>query len=272
VTLFDLTEVAEHNDDAHGYWLILDKTVYDVSELMRVHPGGPRILQLYAGRDATAGFRRIHHASETLSALLARARLGRVRELACDDRLAARALAEALSLIVEMQNALRADHAFRLQPLRPGPLPRRSRYELQRGIETHARFQREYLDVLLAVSLRALAAATLSPDAQDALHTRLDQLQSSQPWAAARAHPYALLHRFEGIADAELEACVASCEMLDSWLVAEWKRAVSGALRECERPRPAPRRPGETPAVGGVTACLLYAVQEYIQRVGTLDR
>jgi hypothetical protein len=270
--LFDRSQVAEHNDEANGYWLIIDGWVYDVTELMRIHPGGPRILQLYAGRDASDGFRRVHHTGERLNLLLSRARLGRLRELACVTRpdhashcAAARALHAALALVVEMQNALRADHAFQLRPLRAADQQktdaRRSRYELQRGIETHARFHREYLDVLMGVSLFSLAAAILPCDAQPALRARAESVQRSQPCAAARSCAHALLDRFESLTDADLGLSVARFEVLDSGLLRLWKRELSRGLRTLEGDHAAALRVTDI----GVVHRLLDGVEEYFR-------
>ena len=45
-------EVANHNnkDDC---WVIVHGKAYDVTEFMPEHPGGPKIILKYAGKDAT---------------------------------------------------------------------------------------------------------------------------------------------------------------------------------------------------------------------------
>ena len=275
--LFDRSQVARHNDDAHGHWLIIDDLVYDVTELMRTHPGGARILQLYAGRDATHGFRRVGHEHGHVAQLLARARIGAVRELACDTqpdhaehRAAARELGRALALVVEMQNALRVEHTFRLRPL-PGACEgcapaRRSRYELQRGLETHARFHREYLDVLVDVSLPRLASTVLAPEAQCAWRARLEQLQRSAQYTGARAGALSVLDRLEGSTDQALSVTVACGEVLDAWLLRVWKRELSRALRAFECPHAPGQKPSDAESVHGLCDRLCEHLCEYFRR------
>lgn len=52
-------EVAKHNskDDC---WVIIHGRAYDVTEFMPEHPGGPRIILKYAGKDATEEYEPIH--------------------------------------------------------------------------------------------------------------------------------------------------------------------------------------------------------------------
>jgi hypothetical protein len=57
---YPLTELVLHNDDDHGYWISIDREIYDVSDYLRRHPGGPMVLQGYAGRDATQVYHRLH--------------------------------------------------------------------------------------------------------------------------------------------------------------------------------------------------------------------
>jgi hypothetical protein len=283
LTLYDRSQVAQHNDDAHGHWLIIDACVYDVSELMRTHPGGARILQLYAGRDATHGFRRVHRDSDALSLPLARARIGALRELECSTHpdhaahcAAARSLYSALALIVEMQNALRVDHAFQLLPLHSATempaAPRRSRYELQRGLETHARFHREYLDVLLGRSLIALASTILLPEAERAWREQVEYLQRSAAYTNTRAGVLTLLDSFESCTDQQLSVTVACSEVLDSWLLRMWKRELSRAVRALERPHAAGLQLGDAPNLYGVCDRLFEHLNEYFRQAHSVTQ
>ena len=58
--VISLAEVATHND-YNDCWLVVDDKVYDVSKFMEDHPGGPKPLVLYGGKDATEEFTMIHH-------------------------------------------------------------------------------------------------------------------------------------------------------------------------------------------------------------------
>ncbi|KAJ4497502.1 FMN-dependent dehydrogenase-domain-containing protein [Lentinula lateritia] len=52
-------EIAKHND-ASSCWIIIKNNVYDVTEFLSVHPGGPSIILKYAGGDATSAYDPIH--------------------------------------------------------------------------------------------------------------------------------------------------------------------------------------------------------------------
>ncbi|MCJ1316886.1 Cytochrome b2, mitochondrial precursor [Xylographa vitiligo] len=52
-------EVAKHNNDK-DCWVIIHGRAYDVTEFMPEHPGGPKIILKYAGKDATETYAPIH--------------------------------------------------------------------------------------------------------------------------------------------------------------------------------------------------------------------
>jgi cytochrome b involved in lipid metabolism len=277
---FDRSQVAQHNDDARGYWLIINELVYDVTDFMRTHPGGDRILQLYAGRDATHGFERVHKDRAQVALHLRCCCIGVVRRVDCaaDPEHAAhhaafRAFDSALQLVVEMQNALSADHSFQLEPLdgalaRPGS-PRSSRYELQRGVEAHARFHREYLDVLIGQTLAQLGVSTLSaPEIEFGLRPQLESLQCSPEYVAARAWALELFEQLERFTDHELAVTVACFEVLDSWLLRAWKRELSRGLRVFERAHTAAMPRSESRRVYNVCERLLEHLGTYFRSAG----
>ncbi|KAI0732216.1 cytochrome b5-like heme/steroid binding domain-containing protein, partial [Fomitopsis betulina] len=41
-------------------WIIIEKKVYDVTDFVPQHPGGPRMILNFAGRDATHAFKSLH--------------------------------------------------------------------------------------------------------------------------------------------------------------------------------------------------------------------
>ncbi len=53
------TEVARHNS-RKSCWIIINDTVYDVTEFLRNHPGGERAILVYAGKDASKEFTMLH--------------------------------------------------------------------------------------------------------------------------------------------------------------------------------------------------------------------
>jgi cytochrome b involved in lipid metabolism len=52
-------EVAKHNN-AESCWVIVHGRAYDVTEFLPEHPGGPKIILKYAGKDATEEYDPIH--------------------------------------------------------------------------------------------------------------------------------------------------------------------------------------------------------------------
>ena len=52
-------DVAEHNSK-DSCWVIVHGKAYDVTEFMPEHPGGPKIILKYAGKDATEEYEPIH--------------------------------------------------------------------------------------------------------------------------------------------------------------------------------------------------------------------
>ncbi|EQK99164.1 FMN-dependent dehydrogenase [Ophiocordyceps sinensis CO18] len=52
-------DIAKHND-AKSCWVIIHGKAYDVTEFLPEHPGGPKIILQYAGKDATDEFDPIH--------------------------------------------------------------------------------------------------------------------------------------------------------------------------------------------------------------------
>jgi cytochrome b involved in lipid metabolism len=173
----DVSHIARHNDEAHGYWLVMEGKVYDLTEFIHLHPGGARILRGYAGMDATDGYERSHTSRSEVDAMRAMYAIGSVRRLelgafsaSLDGPLGAQVVSlsaayrvwvKLLYLVVEMQNAISADHALqdaitaRGDPVRP-----RSPYKLQRAVETHERFLRSYVDLLVKESLPNLWSIT----------------------------------------------------------------------------------------------------------------
>ena len=56
-----MDEVAKHNKPG-DLWIVVENVVYDVSKFQEDHPGGARVLQQVAGRDATTEFEAFHSA------------------------------------------------------------------------------------------------------------------------------------------------------------------------------------------------------------------
>ncbi|HYU16723.1 MAG TPA: cytochrome b5 domain-containing protein, partial [Candidatus Acidoferrum sp.] len=160
---FSISEIALHNDEEHGYWVVIDNRVFDVTDFIHLHPGGMRVLIGHSGMDATQGYTRAHAGRTEIDAMLEIYELGvlhqpdfrhvsGVVERAAGPQtisLAAlyRAWTNLLHLVVEMQNALVQDFSLQLAATTRDEAPRpRSPYRLQRALETHERFLRTYVD------------------------------------------------------------------------------------------------------------------------------
>ncbi|KAJ7925918.1 hypothetical protein B0H13DRAFT_1973864 [Mycena leptocephala] len=57
--MWSLEQVAEHNSP-QSCWVIIQNSVYDVTDFLQEHPGGAKIILKYAGRDATSAYEPIH--------------------------------------------------------------------------------------------------------------------------------------------------------------------------------------------------------------------
>jgi sulfite reductase alpha subunit-like flavoprotein len=84
--LYDASEVATHNDEAHGYWMIFQGSVYDLTEFVHLHPGGHHLLLMNAGLDATRTYERVeHHLHAEVQAMTDLYKIGRIRRLHLGD-------------------------------------------------------------------------------------------------------------------------------------------------------------------------------------------
>ncbi|MGH2830543.1 MAG: cytochrome b5 domain-containing protein, partial [Actinomycetota bacterium] len=161
--VIDASDVAMHNDDEQGSWMVLDGRVYDITPLLQLHPGGSTILTGYAGLDATAAFAAVGHSRDpSVSAVRSLYEIGVVRRLDFGSAWAVaigrnglrsvriddlyRAWARLLYLVVEMENAFRNDRAGMTGPLGvPDPA---STLDGILMLDAHRRFLASYLEGL----------------------------------------------------------------------------------------------------------------------------
>lgn len=65
MTRYTLNDVAQRDgNDRVETWIVIHDLVYDVTKYKAEHPGGPELIEEYAGRDATSGFDEFGHSSE----------------------------------------------------------------------------------------------------------------------------------------------------------------------------------------------------------------
>ena len=54
-----MEEVMKHNTEDDG-WTVIDGKVFDITDYLKYHPGGAKILKTALGKDCTALFRKYH--------------------------------------------------------------------------------------------------------------------------------------------------------------------------------------------------------------------
>jgi cytochrome b involved in lipid metabolism len=63
---FTPAEVSAKSSPEKGMYIIVDSTVYDVTEFVNEHPGGAKILKRVAGKDASKQFWKYHNEVRTV--------------------------------------------------------------------------------------------------------------------------------------------------------------------------------------------------------------
>jgi cytochrome b involved in lipid metabolism len=161
--LYNTSEIVIHNDDANGFWTVIDGRVYDVTEFAHLHPGGYKIISGYAGMDSTPAYKNVlHHLNSEVHAMLGMYEIGAVRRLDFGMRWGVaigpkglrylslvdcyRTWIRYLYTVVEMENALYNDYSLKDQALTRNDAPSSlSPIKLQLLIEIHTRFLLNYL-------------------------------------------------------------------------------------------------------------------------------
>ncbi|KAJ5084267.1 hypothetical protein NUU61_008846 [Penicillium alfredii] len=78
---FTPADVASHNSPDKGLYIIVDSTVYDVTNFIDEHPGGAKILKRVAGKDASKQFWKYHNET-VLKKYADKLKIGEVKEAA----------------------------------------------------------------------------------------------------------------------------------------------------------------------------------------------
>ncbi|EEH22455.1 hypothetical protein PABG_04666 [Paracoccidioides brasiliensis Pb03] len=78
---FTSAEVAQHNTADNGIYIIIDSSVYDVTQFADEHPGGAKILKRVGGKDASKQFWKYHNES-VLKKYGGKLKIGEVKEAA----------------------------------------------------------------------------------------------------------------------------------------------------------------------------------------------
>lgn len=259
--LFTPADIANYNSERDGYWIAVGDIVYDLTEFRRLHPGGQRIIDAYAGMDATHGFARAHNARPDITAQLGTYRKGRIYTpvfasgsvvvespkgpKVLDHTGVYRAYVSALNLCVEMQNALRIDLSLATRVVHPGVENEPpSSYVWARQAETHHRFLATYVSVLRADTLPNLElfANALYPAKAETIAPRASGYPSARPDISAAASAELAIHNLNAAgalvsnaanhpaAEPTLQPLIARlCEM-DRALLADLKELLRSAV------------------------------------------
>ena len=227
--IFDISEIVLHNNESHGYWMVLNGKVYDLTEFVHLHAGGKRILANNAGIDATRAYQSVqHHLNSEIDAFLGMYEIGRMRRLDFGMRwgvglgpqgLFFFTLEEAftawvcyLYLIVEMENALANEFSFLQRATTRGESPEElTPLKVHLLAEAHARFIAIFLDGVLGEELDMLWAITtglIDPEGHNRwMQHSIQELSSSQNAQVVR-HNY--LQQWLDVWRAETEMTSAS--------------------------------------------------------------
>lgn len=201
-TIYNASEIALHNDDEHGYWMIIDGRVYDVTEFAQLHPGGIKIIREYTGMDATQPYRKIlHNVNPEVDSMLGMYEIGKVRRLnfgtewgtyISSEGLKTVTLADVyriwiryLYFVVELENSLHNEFTIQEQATTANENPaERSPYKTQLIIQVYKRFLNEYINSLTGEPLELLWAVTSglcsSSEDVDLIRKRVGAVQGSE--------------------------------------------------------------------------------------------
>ncbi|SDD47505.1 Cytochrome b5-like Heme/Steroid binding domain-containing protein [Geodermatophilus telluris] len=209
-----VADVAEHNDDAHGWWVAVDGRVHDVTGFLRRHPGGTAALRAHAGLDATAAFGRAHPDRPAVRRLLAATDTGALtRPALTRARLLHEEWGAALAGLVQLQNAFRLDRSFgRGTELCRAGGDRPTALQADRAADTAARFGDGYLPRFAVEVLAPLAEHVLRE--QQAVPRRIRAVPGPPPG------PGAPRQRLDGVdrrIAATKELLVAGARAFDTW-------------------------------------------------------
>mmetsp|Transcript_11036 Transcript_11036/g.24266 ORF Transcript_11036/g.24266 Transcript_11036/m.24266 type:complete len:91 (-) Transcript_11036:142-414(-) len=73
------TEVAEHNrtDDC---WVVINRSVYNLTDFVQIHPGGRRAIIKHAGTDATIKYTSVSQHTASSNLILEKYKIGELHE------------------------------------------------------------------------------------------------------------------------------------------------------------------------------------------------
>jgi len=178
--VYDASDVALHTLGADSQWLTIAGEVYDMTEFLHLHPGGPRIVVENLGLDATHEYEAVlHHENSEIDAMLAMYKIGSIRRLDFGETwgialvpkvgLSALSLQDLyrswvrfMHLLTEMGNALENDWGYITRTVTrndEGP-DELNALKVQFASNTHQRFLLQYYEAALGEDILNLWALT----------------------------------------------------------------------------------------------------------------
>ena len=257
-TRIEVSDLIRRASGPDALWMAIDGRVYDLTEFAEIHPGGRKLIESFAGTDATRSYRIVeHHLDPEVEATLSMFEVGVMRRLGFARRWAIavgehglehlpldrlfRRWVRCLYLLVEIENAFGLETSIRDEPLRrdelPGALPH-TPYRLQFGIESHSRFLTQTVPFVCSrfAGLWRTTSGPCGPEASfRALDEQIEGVLAGAAATAARADAdeleQALAH--EG-ASAELIERVSWLQSADASYLDAAKMLVASGVRVFE--------------------------------------
>lgn len=206
---FPVSDLIMHNEDTHGYWLMINGRVYDMNEFGHMHPGGLKIIQSYSGMDATFAYEQIEHQNNPeVDSMLSMYEIGVIKTpdfgghwgiaLSKDGlryislRDAYRAWADFAFIVVEMENAILNDFRTLHEPMtniEDATTLTLSAFKLAQIGLAHHRLLNNYLEQVLGDALETLWALTIGVLGETTLtlDTLMGEIAAAQSTEAALA-------------------------------------------------------------------------------------
>lgn len=179
-----VSELVLHNNEKEGYWMLINDFIYDVSDFLNIHPGGPLTLINNSGVDATEEYESVgHHLDDGVNAQLDTYLFAKLkpikfgRQMECtvmNHRLQVVSMEEFydawvqnLFSVVSMQNAARNMYDFLSDISKNWGMSQKEllAYSLGAAAENHKVYMQLYLSPLIAClnTLWSLTAPICSP-------------------------------------------------------------------------------------------------------------
>lgn len=256
--LVDNSELAHHTTPDEGIWMAINGRVYDLTEFGWIHPGGHKIIESFAGMDATRSYRIVeHHRDPEVEAMLSMYEIGLMRRLHFgpewgvgigEKGLESFTLADlfrrwlrCLHVLVEIESAHRLETGIRDEPLNAAEYDgrrERSPYRLQFGIEAHSRFINQTVPVVcgrFGTLWRTTSGPCAPGEATRALDDELDALLEGPAARDARAGCAELESRLaEEGASAELEEVLTRHRAANTAYLHDAKALIASGIRAFE--------------------------------------